>query len=343
MKHHLNTLFVTTPGCYLRRRGGAVVVELDGEQRLHAPLLGIGSIMCFGAVGASPGLLGLCAEAGVPVTFLTASGRLLATVHGFDHGNVLLRRAQYRWADDPSRSTDVARSMVAAKIANSRTALLRAGRDNPGVGTSSTIAAAVGSLAAAGKRAVATTDLDSLRGTEGDAAATYFGVFGELISNEAPSFQFRGRNRRPPTDPANALLSFVYTLLQNDARSACAAVGLDASVGFLHRDRPGRPGMALDLMEEFRPILGDRVVLALINRRQVTPDGFIDNEAGGIKMTDDTRKTVLMAYQRRKQDTIRHPYLGDDTTVGLLVHLQARLLSRYIRGDLDAYPAFVWR
>lgn len=343
MKRHLNTLFVTTPGCYLRRSGEAVAVDRDGEQILHLPLHGIGSIVCFGSIGASPQLLGKCAEAGVPVSFLSHTGRLQATVHGVTHGNVLLRREQYRWADDLERSAGVARPMVVAKIANCRTALLRAARDNPDIGLSATVARAISELAASGRRALCAPDLDTLRGIEGDAAAGYFGVFDELITNRADAFRFCGRSRRPPGDASNALLSFVYVLIQSDARAACEAAGLDSAVGFLHRDRPGRPGLALDLMEEFRPVLGDRFVLGLINRQQVKPDGFHPDDAGGIRMTDETRKVVLTAYQRRKQDTIRHPFLGEDTTVGLLVHLQARLLARHLRGDLDAYPAFVWR
>lgn len=342
MKQHLNTLFVTTEGAYLARRGEAVEVRIEDEVKLHLPLHTLGGIVCFGSIGASPWLLGRCAELGVTVSFLSQTGRFLAAVHGFTPGNVLLRREQYRRADDPAAAPAVARAIVAAKLANSRTVLLRAARDAPAGPNRAGLREAAALLARGVERAQSAGSLDVLRGIEGEGANAYFSVFGDLIAARAGGFAFDGRNRRPPRDPVNAMLSFTYALLAHDARAACAAAGLDAAVGFLHRDRPGRPGLALDLMEEFRAFLADRLVLSLINRQQVSPDGFRD-EDGAVRMNDATRKTLLVAYQRRKQETITHPFLGEETTVGLLPHLQARLLARHLRGDLDAYPAFVWR
>jgi CRISPR-associated protein Cas1 len=342
MKRHQNTLFVTTPGCYLRARGDAVRVDLHGEMKLHVPLRTLCGIVCFGSIGASPRLLGLCAASGVPVTFLSAAGRLQATVHGASHGNVLLRREQFRWADSPERCLSVARVMIAAKLANCRTVLLRATRDDPALAQDESLHHAASVLARCGKQALEARTLDGLRGTEGEGAATYFGAIGRLVAPDS-GFSFSGRSRRPPRDAVNAMLSFTYALLRGDALAACETVGLDSAVGFLHRDRSGRPGLALDLMEEFRPVLADRLVLTLVNRRQVRPGGFIVDEAGGVRMSEDTRRTLITAFQRRKQDVMRHPFLGEETSVGLLVHLQARLLARHVRGDLDAYPALIWR
>lgn len=284
-----------------------------------------------------------CAESGVAVTYLTEHGRFLARVSGFTPGNVLLRREQYRRADDLAAATAVTRAMVAAKLANCRTVLLRGIRDNPEMAGRADVEAAVGRLARNVLQAREGTDVDHVRGIEGDGASTYFGVFDNLISSQRDGFHFSRRSRRPPLDPLNSLLSFLYAMLAHDARAACESAGLDAAVGFLHRDRPGRPGLALDLMEEFRPVLADRLALSLINRRQVAVNGFETLESGGVIMRDTTRRTVLTAYQERKQETIMHPFLEEKTTIGLLVHLQARLLARHLRGDLDAYPAFIWK
>jgi CRISPR-associated protein Cas1 len=343
MKQHLNTLFVTTQGAYLSKEGEAVVVSVEREQRLRVPIHTLGGIVCFGRVGASPMLFGLCGTRGVSLSFLTEHGRFLAAVQGFTAGNVLLRRTQYRWADEEAKCAAIARPMVAAKLANSRTVLLRALRDNPDPDRTNGIAASAAALARSAELARRCTSLAPLRGMEGDGAAAYFGVFNQLIVAQQDGFVFNGRNRRPPHDRVNSLLSFLYAMLAHDARSACEAAGLDAAVGFLHRDRPGRPGLALDLMEEFRAFLADRLALSLINRLQVRPDGFRVEDNGAVLMTDATRKSVLTAYQQRKQDTITHPFLGEETTVGLLIHLQARLLARFIRGDTDAYPPFIWR
>ena len=343
MKHHLNTLFITTQGAYLAREGEAVLVRVEKQTRLRVPIHTLGSIICFGRVGCSPSLMGLCGERGVAISFMSTHGRFLARVHGFTSGNVLLRREQYRRADDPGATAAIARTMVAAKIANARTVLLRNLRDYPDAPNQAAVLAAAERLAPMLQDVPRIEDADRVRGAEGESAGIYFRIFDHLITAQKESFMFTGRSRRPPLDRVNALLSFLYSMLAADARSACEAAGLDPAVGFLHRDRPGRPGLALDLMEEFRAFLADRLVLSLINRRQVRPDGFTISESGAVLMDDATRKAVLVAWQKRKQEEIEHPFLREKVTVGLLVHLQARLLARWLRGDLDAYPAFIWK
>lgn len=343
MKKHHNTLYVTTQGAYLGAEGETVVVRLDGSERAQFPLHILEGIVCFGQISCSPFLLGRCAERGIGVSFLSERGRFLARVQGPVAGNVLLRRTQYREADDHELASRLGRWTVMAKVANSRSVLLRAARDHPNGHGVSALRAAAASLASSLERLDAADTLEVIRGIEGDSARAYFEVFNSLIVAQKDGFAFRGRNRRPPRDAINALLSFVYTLLTHDAASALEGVGLDPQVGFLHRDRPGRPGLALDLVEEFRAFLADRLVLSLVNRRQVDPKGFTTTETGGVWMDDETRRTVLVAYQERKQEEIRHPFIGDQTTVGMLVHLQALLLARFLRGDLDGYPAFIWR
>ncbi len=341
MKHHLNTLFVTTHGAYLKKDGQAVAVRIDRQIALRVPLHHLDGIVTFGAIGASPALLAECGKLGVAVSFLSQNGRFLARVVGFTAGNVLLRRTQYRWADDDDRSLGIARAIVCAKIANARVVLQRAARDYPDAPQRGALENAAHRLSETLQDVGHATDLDVLRGFEGDAAKNYFTAFNAMIVAQSEAFHMQGRNRRPPMDNVNALLSFLYAILMHDARSACESAGLDAAVGFLHRDRPGRPGLALDLMEEFRPFLADRLALTLINRRQISPGGFQRQETGAVTMDDATRKAVLVAYQKRKQDEIVHPFLGEKTTVGLLPHLQARLLARYLRGELDGYPPFI--
>lgn len=343
MKRHLNTLYVTTAGAYLAKDGETVAVRVGEENRLRVPFHNLGAVVCFGAVGASPYLLAACAERGVAFTYLTEHGRFLARVQGRVSGNVLLRREQYRWADGDASSVAVARPMMAAKVANSRTVLLRALRDRPDAPGTGLLRTAVQGLAASLGAVEDGATLDGLRGIEGNAARLYFEVFDALIAQQKEGFFFRERSRRPPRDRVNALLSFLYALLRHDCEAALECVGLDPAVGFLHRDRPGRPGLALDLMEELRAFLADRLALSLINLKKVRPEGFRFDEAGGVVMDDETRKTVLVAYQTRKQEELIHPFLGEKTTVGLLPHLQAALLARYLRGDLDGYPPFVWR
>jgi CRISPR-associated protein Cas1 len=287
--------------------------------------------------------MGFCAENGVGISFLTERGRFLARVQGPVSGNVLLRREQYRQADDPQRSADMARAVLTGKIANSRTVLQRALRDHADKLAADQVEFAVKRLNNYLEQLNQDRPLDALRGCEGDAAHIYFSVFDHLIVAQKEDFSFQERNRRPPLDNVNALLSFIYTLLVHDIRSALEAVGLDPAVGFLHRDRPGRPSLALDMMEEFRPFLADRLTLSLINLRQVQGKGFDKSDSGSVLMTDDTRKTVLVAYQERKQEEIVHPFLDEKVNIGILFHVQALLLARYLRGDLDGYPPFIWK
>lgn len=344
MRQHLNTLFVQTNGAWLRKNGRNIVVTVDRVQKIRAPVHTIGGIVCFGRINASTPLLTLCAQEGVAVSFLSEHGRLLARVTGFTPGNVLLRRDQYRLADDDAACLAVAAPMVAAKIANSRTTLLRAVRDHGD--SDGVLTDACSRMAFNGKTALRCLSLDELRGIEGEAANTYFAVLDHLVTVtgvDGEAFTMTERTRRPPRDPINCLLSFLYAMLAHDARSACEACGLDPGVGFLHCDRPGRPSLALDLMEELRSFLCDRLMLSLVNRRQVQADGFEHLDGGGVRLREAARRTVLSAYQRRKQEKIMHPYLQERTTVGLLVHLQARLLSRVLRGELELYPAFIWK
>jgi len=287
--------------------------------------------------------MGLCGERNVTISFLSERGRFWARVHGPVSGNVLLRREQYRRADNEQGAADMARPLVIAKVANSRSVLLRALRDhpeNPGGPALEQAARDLGFLLDSLREPAS---LDTVRGKEGDAARKYFSVFDHLITAQKNDFLFRERTRRPPLDNTNALLSFLYALLTHDVVSALETVGLDPAVGYLHRDRPGRPGLALDLMEEFRAFLADRLALSLINRQQIKPTGFITTETGAVIMDDDTRKTVLVAYQKRKQEEIQHPFLKEAVAVGLLPHIQAMLLARYLRGELDGYPPFLWR
>jgi CRISP-associated protein Cas1 len=346
VKRHLNTLYVTSQGAYLNKDGANVVVSVDGAERARVPIHTLGGLVGFGRVVLSAPLLGFCAEEGVTVSFLSEHGKFLARVEGPVSGNVLLRREQYRRTDDTDGCAAIVRSLVIGKSLNQRAVIRRALRDH-GERMDALAAAALEiaerRLTDIARRAERPQSADELRGLEGEAANVYFGVFDALIRAEDDEFRFTGRSRRPPLDPVNALLSFVYALLVHDVRSALETTGLDPAVGFLHRDRPGRPSLALDLMEEFRPFFADRLVLSLINRRQLSGKGFRRMENGACLMTDELRKTVLVAYQERKREELRHPFLGETTTVGLLWHLQAQLLARHLRGDLDGYPPFVWK
>lgn len=340
MKRHLNTLFITLEGAWLTKDGEAVDVRHEKTSRLRVPLHNLDGIVTLGwDIGMSPGLMQACAEAGVTVSFCNPHGKFMAAAVGFSPGNVILRRQQYRVADDPPAAVLVAREMVAAKIANCRTVLMRAARDH-GREEMETAARRLANRALDARRC---TDLDALRGIEGDAADTYFQHLSGCSTHGDAALQFTKRSRRPPLDPFNCLLSFLYSLLAHDCRSALESTGLDAAVGFLHRDRSGRPGMALDLMEEFRPMLADRLALSLTNRKQLGIRDFEIQETGAVLLRDPARKVVLTAWQERKQEEITHPFLGEKTTVGLLTHLQARLLARHLRGDLDAYPPFLWK
>ena len=341
MKKLLNTLYVSTEGAYLGRQRETILVRVEHETRLQLPATTLEGVVTFGNVSCSPFMMQLCAEKGVGLTFLSRNGRFIARAEGPLSGNVLLRRTQYRKADDLSAAASIARSFVAGKVSNARAVLRRTIRDARGE-ASEELARASNRLAMLLRQLSSHHDLDALRGIEGEAASRYFGVFQDLI-REPEAFSFARRSKRPPMDRVNAMLSFVYSLLGHDAASALAAVGLDPAVGFLHRDRPGRESLALDLMEEFRPVLGDRLVLSLINRKQVSPGGFNQTESGAVWMDDKTRKALITAYQKRKRDELTHPFLGETAPVGLLMHLQAKLLARHLRGDLDAYPPFFWK
>jgi CRISPR-associated protein Cas1 len=343
VKQLLNTLFVTTQGAYLAKTGETVEVLHEQQTKLRVPIHTLGSIVCFGNVGCSPFLMGLCGEKNVHLSFLSENGRFLARVHGPVSGNVLLRKEQYRRSDNLTESALIARSIVLAKIANSRVVLQRALRDRPQSDGRETIEKALLDMGQNLEDLKQAAELDYIRGIEGIAANTYFGIFDHLITVNKENFYFKDRNRRPPLDNVNALLSFVYTLLVHDIGAALEGVGLDPAVGFLHRDRPGRPSLALDLMEEMRAYLADRLVLSLINRQQVSSRGFKTTESGAVQMDEQTRKTVLVSWQKRKQEEIIHPFLQEKIQIGLLPHVQAMLMARYLRGEMDGYPPFLWR
>ena len=343
MKKYLNTLFVTTQGAYLSKEGETVVVKIEKKIAIRLPIHTLAGIVCFGAVSCSPYLMGFCAENDVSISFLTVYGRFLAMVKGPVSGNVLLRREQFRIADNKETCAAIAGSVLTGKLANSRTVLERVIRDHQEKVDEFRLRKVSDRLSLYIKKELLYGDLNRLRGIEGDAAHQYFSVFDELILVQEKAFSFTGRNRRPPLDNVNCLLSFLYTLLTHDVRSALESVGLDPAVGFLHRDRPGRPGLALDMMEEFRPFLADRLALSLINLRQINHQGFTTKESGAIHMNDETRKIVLTAYQKRKQESLIHPFIDEKVEIGNLFFIQALLLARYIRGDIDGYPPFIWK
>lgn len=343
IKNHLNTLYVSTEGAYLSKQGQAIVVSIDKVQKLRLPIHHIEGIVCLGRISMSPQAMAHCSENNVSISMMTEQGRLLARIIGFTSGNVLLRRQQYRMADDLEQSASIAGNIVAVKIANARSVLLRFLRDHATKTDVQSINATTRALAYYIEQARQCNDLDRLRGLEGDAAREYFNQFDAMITSPTNSFEFECRSRRPPLNPVNAMLSFVYSLLAHDVRSACETVGLDPAVGFLHRDRPGRPSLALDLMEELRAFFADRLVLTLINRQQVKAKKFTTSETGAVMMSDMTRKEILLAYQKRKQDSITHPFTNETITLGILPFIQAQLLARFIRGDIDAYPPFIWK
>lgn len=343
MRKLLNTLYVSTQGSYLRKEGETVVIEQETKKVLQLPIHTLGGIVCFGNVMCSPYLLGFCAEKDISVSFMTEYGHFLAAVKGPVSGNVLLRREQYRKADDLNITKNIASNIILAKVANSRTVLNRAIRDHQDKIDSDKLRSVSKRLEKYILQLEKTDTIDEVRGLEGISAAAYFGVFNELIIERNGNFNFSERSRRPPLDEVNAMLSFTYTILAHDIRSALESVGLDPSVGFLHRDRPGRPGLALDLMEEFRSVIADRLVLSLINRKQVKYSGFKRAENGAVVMDADTRKILLVEYQNRKQTEVYHPYIDEKVKIGLLYFIQANLMARFLRGDLDGYPPFFWR
>jgi CRISPR-associated protein Cas1 len=341
MRKLLNTLYVTSPDSYLARDGENVVIRVDNEERFRVPVHNIEGIVCFGYMGASPQLMALCSDRNIALSFLSEHGYFLGRVSGRVTGNVLLRRRQYRFADDVGISLQLAKICISGKLANCKTVLQRALRDHSDTVNQTAIEETVRVLGHKLKQAFNAESLDVLRGIEGESAQIYFGVFDQLILTNKEDFFMIGRNRRPPLDNVNALLSFVYTLLTHEVQAALESVGLDPYVGFLHTDRPGRPSLALDMMEEFRPYLADRFVLSIINRKQIDGKGFKILETGGVLMDDDTRKELLTAWQKRKQEEVQHPYLNALIPVGLLPYAQALLMARFIRGDIDNYPVFI--
>jgi CRISPR-associated protein Cas1 len=343
MKKLLNTLYVTIPEAYLALDGETVLVLKEEEKLIQVPLHNLEGIVTFGYTGASPALMGACAKNNISLCFLTANGRFLARVVGESYGNVILRKTQYRVSDNEEQSALIAKNFIIGKTYNSKWVIERAMRDHPLVLDMEHMKEVSGYLSEMLEELKSVTNLEEIRGLEGKAANIYFSAFDALILQQKEYFFWRGRSRRPPMDNVNALLSFVYTLLANDCSSALEAVGLDAYVGFLHRDRPGRVSLALDLMEELRSVLADRFVITLINKRVVTSKGFYKRENGSVIMDDDTRKTVLVAWQERKREQLTHPFLNEKVMWGLVPHIQAMLLARYLRGDLDVYPPFLWK
>jgi CRISPR-associated protein Cas1 len=350
VKKLLNTLFVTTQGAYLSKEGETVVISVDNKKLNHFPLHTLSGIVCLGRVMCSPYLMASCGEKNVHISFFSENGRFQARVQGPVSGNVLLRREQYRRADSMAASVALTRSFLIGKISNSRTVLKRTLRDHGDkIPAAAQIQHTIDLMSGGLNRTMEVKDgkekkdLDETRGIEGEMGGCYFDVFDHLILKRKTDFKFNGRTRRPPLDNVNSMLSFLYTVLCHDVCSALEGVGIDPQVGFLHRDRPGRPSLALDMMEEFRPYIVDRLVLSLINRGQVKPGGFQKLATGAILMDDDTRRQVITAYQKRKQDEILHPFINEKVVIGILFHVQALLLARHLRGDLDGYPPFIWR
>lgn len=343
MRRLLNTLFALSENAYLSLDGENVVVSQDRQETARFALHTLEGILCFSYAGASPALMGGCAERGISLTFFTPRGRFLARIAGETRGNVLLRQQQYRAADDPFGSCRYARDFLLGKVYNARWVLERATRDHPQRVPVDRLKALSGQLAAALPRIQDAMTAEELRGIEGEAAQRYFDGFDSLILQQRETFAFSGRSRRPPLDPVNALLSFAYTLLARECAAALEGVGLDPYVGFLHRPRPGRTSLALDLMEELRPVCADRFVLSCINQKQLTAKHCQRQESGAVLLTDEGRRAFLTAWQQRRQQTIQHPFLGEKIPWGLVPHVQALLLARTLRGDLDCYPPFFWK
>lgn len=343
MRKFLNTLFVLSEDSYLALDGETVVVFDAEKNQKQIPLHTLENILCFSYKGASPALMGKCAREGKNLCFLTPRGRFLARVSGENSGNVLLRRTQYRVADDDAQSCRIARSMIFGKVYNSRWSIERTRRDHALRVEDQVLGQASTLLADALSPILDSDHLDILRGLEGQTAAVYFKAFDQMILNQRETFAFTGRSRRPPLDPLNALLSFAYTLLANYCAGALESVGLDAYVGFLHRDRPGRASLALDLMEELRPIFADRFVLTIVNTRVLREKHFEQQPNGAVWLTDEGRKLFLSAWQKRLAEVITHPYLKEKMARGLVPYVQALLLARHLRGDLEAYPPFLWK
>ena len=343
MRKLLNTLYVTREDAYLSLDGENVVVKVESEEIGRFPLHALEGIICFSYMGASPALMGKCCEMGIGLSLCTPYGKFLTRCDGRSQGNVLLRREQYRMADDPKQSARISAMIVTGKIYNGRAVIERARRDHAQRVDEAALEAVSTQMKQSLLSLQEVNDLDSVRGIEGEAASVYFSVFDQLILRDKEHFVFRDRNRRPPRDPVNAMLSFCYMLLAGMCTNAAEAVGLDSYVGFLHRDRPGRTSLALDLMEELRPCMVDRFVLTLINNRIIQAEDFEQSGSGAVAIKDAARKQLLQTWQEKKQEIIVHPYLKEKVPWGLIPYIQAQLLSRYIRDDLDGYPPFLWK
>lgn len=328
---------------YLARDGENVLIKVENEIKFRVPVHNLEGIVCFGFAGASPGLMNLCCERGVALSFFSEYGKFMGRVTGKVSGNILLRRNQYRWTENDTITLRLATRFISAKIINSRAVLHRAVRDHPQIVDTKLLTDIMRSLANLAKQLDKSKDLHTLRGLEGQAAYLYFTAFDQLLLSQKEEFSMTERNRRPPLDRINALLSFLYTLLTHEVVAALESIGLDPQAGFLHRDRPGRPSLALDVMEELRPHFADRLAVTLINRNQISSSGFVIKENGAVVMDDKTRKEVLLAWQKRKQEEIIHPYLEEKVPMGLVPYIQAMLLARHIRGDLEDYPPFFWK
>jgi CRISPR-associated protein Cas1 len=343
LRKMLNTLYITSRDAYLAREGENIVVRIQEDDQFRIPIHNIEGIVTFGYTGASPGLMGLCVERGVYLSFISNSGRLLARVGSSTRGNVWLRKKQYQLADSDEECLNIARNFVLGKLHNSRTVLQRFLRDHSETEGNESINRAIRSLSNSVHQCLKAESLEKLRGIEGMGARTYYAVFDNLILHNKQVFKFNGRSRRPPLDPVNAVLSFLYTLLTHEAASAADSVGLDPQVGFLHRIRSGRYSLALDLVEELRSYLVDRVTLALVNNRQLDEQDFVFKESGAVLLNDEGRKKVINVWQTRKQQEVQHPFLNETIEVGLIPYVQAMLLARYITGDIDGYPPYLIR
>lgn len=338
-----NVLYVTTPDCYLSLDGENIVILKEQEELKRIPLHNLEGIITFGYTGASPALMGKCAKNNIALTFLTAHGHFLARVSGEQYGNVLLRKEQYRVSDRPKQSLEIAKNMMIGKLYNSRWVLERCKRDHPLQVNIDLLSEKIEEIKTAITQIEKVPNAETLLGIEGKAADAYFSVFDQMILQQKENFVFVSRNRRPPKDSVNALLSFAYTLLSHDCAAALESVGLDAYVGFYHKDRPGRISLALDLMEELRSVFADRFVLTLINKKTVNQNDFLTKENGAVILTEDARRTVLQLWQKKKNDMIQHPFLNIKIPWGLVPFAQAQLLARHLRGDLEAYPPFFWK
>ena len=343
MKRLLNTLYITSPDRYLSLDGENVVVYEKQVEIGRVPLHNLEAIVTFGYTGASPALMAACAKRDIALSFLSGSGRFLARISGEVRGNITLRREQYRIAWDTEKSIRISRNCIAGKVYNEKWVLERAARDYPMRLDGEKLKKKSGFLSSSLKKIRVCEDAAELRGLEGEAASVYFSVFDDLILQQKEDFFFHGRSNRPPTDKVNAMLSFAYTLLTGMCAGALETVGLDPYAGFFHTDRPGRMSLALDMVEELRSVLADRFVLTIINKKIVKPEGFDQKENGAVIMDDDTRKLFLSQWQIKKQEIIRHPFLGEKVEWGMVPYVQALLLARYIRGDLDEYPPFFWK